>query len=210
MLSRNFNPVALHRPPLSMRLPLWAYRWLHRRRMSRHGLKGSFLHSQLGDRLLDKTLWLPTRVSIARAWLIGIPVTTVPFLPGQTLIAGLLGFFGRANLLLCIALQFLSTPLTAPVHLPACYFVGRVVLGDSPVDVWAHISQNPHSVFSTEALFSLYLGSLILGPLVGLIGYGVVMLFWPDRHFPMRERHLLPRRAPKRPEQLPPDDIPVP
>ena len=99
-----------------MRLPLWALRWLHARDLSRRRLRGSFLHSQLGDRLLDKVLWMPTRQSIARAWLIGIPITTIPFLPAQSVIAGVCGFFGRANLVLCIGLQFLSTPLTAPAN----------------------------------------------------------------------------------------------
>lgn len=174
-----------------MRLPLWAHRWLHQRSLSRQKLKGTFLHSQLGDRLLDKNLWMPTKRSIARAWLIGIPITTIPFLPAQSVIAGICGFFGRANLILCIGLQFLSTPLTAPVHLPACYFVGRVARGELPSDAWRHIVENPSSVWSSEALFSLYLGSIILGPLVGLIGYGFILLVWPD-HLPH-----LPRRRPR-------------
>lgn len=171
-----------------MRLPLWAHRWLHRRRLSRKGLKGSFLHSRLGDRLLDKSLWMPTRGSMARAWLIGIPITTIPFLPAQSLIAGIAGFFGRANLLLCIGLQFISMPLTAPVQLSACYFVGRVVRGASPFEVWDQLMAHPSSVWSSEALFTLYLGSVILGPAVGLLGYAAFMLLWPD-HLPR-----LPRR----------------
>lgn len=183
-----------------MRLPLWALRWLHARDLSRRRLRGSFLHSQLGDRLLDKALWMPTRQSIARAWLIGIPITTIPFLPAQSVIAGVCGFFGRANLVLCIGLQFLSTPLTAPVHLPACYLVGRVLQGESPRVVWAHLVANPGSVWSTEALFSLYLGSLVLGPVVGLVGYGVIMLLWPDH---------LPRLRRRRPETTAPSVPPV-
>jgi len=176
-----------------MRLPLWAHRWLHRRRLSRQGLKGTFLHSWLGDHLLDKSLWMPTRGSMARAWLIGIPITTIPFLPAQSLIAGVAGFFGRANLLLCIGLQFISMPLTAPVQLSACYFVGRVVRGASPFEVWHHLTAHPSSVWSSEALFTLYLGSVILGPAVGLLGYAAFMLLWPD-HLPH-----LPHRKPRPP-----------
>lgn len=182
-----------------MRLPLWTLRWLHQRKISRQGLKGSFLHSRLGDRLLDKTLWMPTKGSIARAWLIGIPITTIPFLPAQSVIAGIAGFFGRANLILCIALQFLSTPLTAPVHLPACYFVGRVMLGDSPVKTWELLAEHPGRVWSTEALFSLYLGSIVLGPVIGLIGYGIIQLLWPE-HLPrLRSRRALPPTPPTEP-----------
>lgn len=176
-----------------MRFPLWAHRWLHRRRLSRQGLRGTFLHSKLGDRLLDKTLWMPTPGSMARAWLIGFPITTIPFLPAQSLIAGVCGFFGRANLLLCIGLQFISMPLTAPMQLSACYLVGRVVRGDSPFVVWDHLMANPGEVWSTDALFTLYLGSVILGPLIGLIGYAAFLLLWPE-HLPR-----LRRRPPKPP-----------
>ena len=48
-------------------------------------------------------------------------VTIVPFLPAQSLFAVIAAFMVRGNILLCIALQFLSTPLTAPVHLPICF-----------------------------------------------------------------------------------------
>ncbi len=135
---------------------------------------------------------MPTRSSLARAWLIGIPITTIPFLPAQSVIAGICGFFGRANLLLCIGLQFISMPLTAPVQLSACYFVGRVARGESPFEVWAHLMANPGAVWSGDALFTLYLGSIILGPAVGLLGYAAFMLLWPD-HLPRL------RRGPKPP-----------
>ncbi len=182
-----------------MRLPLWAYRWLHRRSISRPRLRGGFLHNRLGDRLLDKSLWMPTRVSLARAWLLGIPVTTVPFLPAQTLFAAVLAIACRANVLLSIALQFLSSPVTAPVQLSACYFTGRVLQGESPASAWAHLLAKPEIVFSKQAVFSLYLGAAVVGPLLGVIGYAIIMLFWPDRSHPLRERHLLPER-PTQPE----------
>lgn len=192
-----------HTAPFTMRLPLRVFRWLHRSGYSRRTLRGGFLHSRLGDRILDRSLWLPTRISLARAWLIGMPITTIPFLPFQSVLAGIFGFFGRANLLLCIGLQFLSNFATAPFHLSACYFVGRVVLGEHPGDVWAHLMAHPHSIWSTDALFALYLGSIILGPLIGLVGYAVIMLFWPDRTYPLRERHLLPHRKSSAPPPTP-------
>ena len=99
-------------------------------------MRGGRLHGWFGDRLLAKELWLPTRGSLARAWLVGFPITIVPFLPGQSILAAIAALMVRGNLLLCIALQFLSTPLTAPVHLPACYFVGEVMRGANPREVW--------------------------------------------------------------------------
>ena len=58
-----------------MRLPLWALRLMHRSRLSRSRLRGGWIHSRFGDRILDKALWRPTRESLARAWLVGFPIT---------------------------------------------------------------------------------------------------------------------------------------
>lgn len=154
-----------------MRLPLWVIRWMHRRRMSRSRLRGTWLHSRLGDRLLDRALWRPTRESLARAWLIGFPITTIPFLPAQTLFACAGAILIRGNILLSLALQFLSTPLTAPVHLPACYMVGEIVRGKAPAAVWQNLFEMAPSVFTGDALISLYLGSVVGGVSIGIIGY---------------------------------------
>jgi uncharacterized protein (DUF2062 family) len=168
-----------------MRFPYWILRWLHRSRLSRSRLRGTWLHTRLGDRLLDKTLWKPTRESLARAWLVGFPITIIPFLPLQSVLACIVAIFFRGNLLLCIALQFLSTPLTAPVHLPACYFVGEVVRGNRPAEVWHKITQAPLGVFTGDSLFSLYLGAIVLGVAIGLLGYGVLKNFW---YMPLKKR----------------------
>lgn len=161
-----------------MRLPYWMMRWMHRHRLSRNRLRGTWLHGRLGDRLLDKALWKPTRDSLARAWLIGFPITMMPFLPIQSLFACVLAVFLRGNLLLCIALQFLSTPLTAPLQLPACFFVGEVVRGRSPGTVWHQVTHTPGQMLTGDALFSLYVGALLIGVVVGVIGYALLKNYW--------------------------------
>ncbi len=161
-------------------------RWMHRQNMSRSKMRGGRLHGWFGDRILDKSLWLPTRNSLARAWLIGFPITVVPFLPAQSVFAVIGALVVRGNLLLCIALQFLSTPLTAPVHLPACYFLGQTVRyftrtgGAPPADVWREISHGSRHLLTGDAVTSLYLGSIVLGFLGGLAGYAVLHRTWKD------------------------------
>jgi uncharacterized protein (DUF2062 family) len=152
-------------------------------------MRGTWLHARVGDRLLDKALWKPTRESLARAWLVGVPITMMPFLPVQSLFACVAAVFVRGNLLLCIALQFLSTPFTAPVHLPACYFVGEVARGRSPSVVWHEVTGSTTDVFTGDSLLSLYLGAAALGVTVGLLGYVLLKNFWSPPH-----RH--PRPAP--------------
>lgn len=151
---------------------------MHRHRLSRTRMRGGFLHSWLGDRVLHKSLWSPTKESIARAWLVGFPITVVPFLPLQSLFACLAALFVRGNLLLCIALQFLSTPVTAPVHLPACYFVGELVRGRQPAKVWRNVARHPRELASGDAVISLYLGAVVIGVLVGAGGYALILGTW--------------------------------
>lgn len=157
-----------------MRIPYPIFRWMYQRRLSRHRLRGTWLHSRLGDRLLDKALWRPTRESMARAWLIGFPVTMIPFLPVPSVLAVAVAIFIRANLLLCIALQFLSTPLTAPLQLPACYMIGEIMRGGDPAAIWHATWREPADMFSGDAVLSLYLGATVLGVTGGLLGYALV------------------------------------
>ena len=151
---------------------------MHRHRLSRTRMRGGFLHSWLGDRLLDKALWTPTKESIARAWLVGFPITIVPFLPFQSVFACVAALFVRGNVLLCIALQFLSTPVTAPVHIPACYFVGELVRGREPGMVWRNVAQHPRELVSGDSVISVYLGAVVIGALVGAAGYALILGTW--------------------------------
>ncbi len=171
---------------VKLRLP--HFRWLHRRGLSRKKMRGGFLHSKLGDRLLDKALWRASPEPIARAWLIGIPITMIPFLPGQSIIAGVLGFLFRANLMVAVALQFIvSNPLTAPIQLPACYIVGTLVLNRSFSKAWESAQQLNWTAIlahpfraAQHVIIPLYLGAIILGLTIGIIGYFVI-LAWGNR-----------------------------
>jgi uncharacterized protein len=155
---------------------------MHKQRLSRSKMRGGRLHGWFGDRILDKALWLPTRNSLARAWLIGFPITVVPFLPAQTIFATIGALVLRGNLLLCIALQFLSNPITATVQIPACYFVGEVVRGADPRTVWHDAKTEPKKMLmSAHAVTSLYLGAIVIGFLGGLAGYAVLHRTWRDK-----------------------------
>lgn len=160
---------------------------MHKQRLSRTRLKGTRLHRWLGDGLLSKSLWRPTRGSLARAWLVGFPITVVPFLPGQSVLAAIAALLVRGNLLLCIVLQFLSTPLTAPVQLSTCYFVGEIARGASPREVWHEAKHAPRKVLlSAHAVTSLYLGAAIVGIVGGVVGYAIILGTWREQ--PRRPR----------------------
>src|SRR3954464_5149111 len=134
-----------------MRMPLWLFRWMHRQRLTRRHMRGGRMHSWLGDRILDKSLWTPTAGSLARAWLVGFPITVIPFLPGQAPLAAVAALCVRGNLLLCVALQFLSNPFTAPVQLSICYLAGEIMRGANPLQVWHHVATTPRDLISGDA-----------------------------------------------------------
>lgn len=156
-------------------------RRLHRWGFSRSKLRGGFLHTRLGDRVLHRELWVPTRESLARAFLVGLPVTMIPFLPLQTVIACAIGFFLGANLPVCFALQFLSSPATAVIQLPACYLVGQLLLGADLSETYAMVRAHPLSVVSAKNLEALYLGAVVLGLFCGGSGYILTRLIWREK-----------------------------
>lgn len=172
---------------------------MHRNRLSRHRLRGTFLHRRLGDRILHKNLWSPTRESLARAWLVGWPITVIPLLPLQSLFAAIAALLVRGNMILCIALQFLSNPFTAPVHLSTCYLVGEMMRGNPPKNVWKDVKVKVNILTKTDELkdnwshlltmrdvTSLYLGAAVVGMVGGAIGYAVILGTWREK--PRRRR----------------------
>jgi len=143
---------------------------------------------------------------LARGWLVSFPITVIPFLPAQSLFACIGALFVRGNLLLSIAVQFLSTPLTAPVHLPACYFVGEVVRGADPREVWKEVRTTPSHLLTGRAVQSLYLGAAVIGILGGAAGYAILHGTWkekPRRRAPasgvVKRDHPVPGAKPKTP-----------
>ncbi len=171
---------------------------MHRQKLSRRTLHGSHLHRWFGDGVISKSLWLPTRGSLARAWLVGFPITVVPFLPGQSVLATIAALMVRGNLLLCIALQFLSNPFTAPVQLPVCYVAGELVRGRMPGDTWKLISEDTKHLLTGDAVISLYLGAVVVGVVGGVLGYAVILATWRER--PKRRGE----RGEREDESLPP------
>ena len=164
-------------------------RRLHQWGVSRQKLRGGFLHKRLGDRFLEREIWIPSRESLARAFLIGVPITMIPFLPLQSVFACGLALWLRANLPVAFFLQHLSNPLTAVIQLPLCYLTGRLLLGADLGAEWEHAWADPMGIVSRGSLGALYLGAVVLGPVVGTMGYFLTRWIWKER--PVRVRKVM-------------------
>jgi uncharacterized protein (DUF2062 family) len=159
----------------------WTIRRLNRSGFSRRKLRGGVLHRWLGDHIMAREVWFPTRESFARAWFIGMMITLIPFLPAQTLIACAIGLVLRANLPICFILQFLSSPATVVIHLPACYLVGCLILGNDVGQAFTQIKADPMSVVSLGSAGLLFVGALALGLVIGGLGYFLIKMTWKER-----------------------------
>jgi uncharacterized protein (DUF2062 family) len=171
----------------------WTMRRLNQWGLSRRKLRGGFLHTRLGDRLLEREIWVPSRESLARAFLVGMPVTMIPFLPLQSVFACALAFWLRANLPVTFFLQFLSSPATAIIQIPACYLVGRLVLGGGLSAEWTRVWADPAAIVSRGSLGALYLGAVVLGVTSGIAGYFLTRLIWREK--PARVRRMVAKNA---------------
>jgi hypothetical protein len=166
----------------------WTMRRLNQWGLSRRKLRGGFLHTRLGDRLLEREIWVPGRESLARAFLIGMPVTMIPFLPLQSVFACSIAFWLRANLPVVFFLQYLSNPATAVIQLPACYLVGRLVLGADLGADWERVWADPMAIVTRGNLGALYLGAVVLGLMSGVVGYLLTRLIWREKAAPRSPR----------------------
>jgi uncharacterized protein (DUF2062 family) len=165
----------------------WTMRRLHQWGLSRQKLRGGFLHTRLGDRFLEREIWIPSRKSLARAFLVGVPITMIPFLPLQSVFACGRARWLRANLPVTFLLQHLSNPLTAVIQLPLCYLTGRLILGADLSADWDLVWADPMGIVSRGSLGALYLGAMVLGPVVGMTGYFLTHWIWKERSGPLRK-----------------------
>jgi uncharacterized protein (DUF2062 family) len=138
-------------------------------------------HPQL--RFLSKYIhhadfWHMNEKSVANALLVGLFCAALP-IPGQMILAIVLGIPFRANLLLCVSLALVSNPFTmAPIAF-ASYSLGRLILDSEPISF-----QSVHYFFTHLDLIWMpfLLGSVMLGLISGGIGYALTRIFWRIRN----------------------------
>jgi uncharacterized protein (DUF2062 family) len=119
-------------------------------------------------------LWQLTEKSISHALLVGLFSAAIP-IPGQMILAIILGLFFRANLLFAAALVWISNPFTmGPIALVA-YYLGRSILHTPPIS----FSSLPIFFKNIHLIWQPFLfGSLVLGVILGSLGYLISRILW--------------------------------
>jgi uncharacterized protein len=164
----------------------WFLRFMPRRaRFHRYPLIGRFADMA---RKRDY-LWSFRTESVRPALYVGAIVALLPLLGVQIAVAFVLALLCRANIMILVGLQFITTPLTAPPLYFATYHVGLATMESVGFDTKPHEVQNdqalieelesidqsigkPQRTWSQRwgtTLIALVVGGMIVGSVVGLI-----------------------------------------
>ena len=144
----------------------------------------SFLHKHMHHNFL----WRFDRGSVSKACMIGGFMCMMP-MPFQMIPAAILAIFLRANLIIAIALVWISNPITMLPMMYGAYFFGCFLLGKTPFFneenfAWQHLVTHIHTIFTP-----LIIGCIMIGLTLGLIlasitwlGFNFIEHKKPNRH----------------------------
>lgn len=133
--------------------------------------------SLIAHQLDDPNLFHLNRLSVSRAFAVGLGVAVLPVY-GHMIMAAALAIWFRANLAISILLVWISNPLTFALFLIAEYWLGANLLG-----VEADLSISDIHLANWRPLLEaiwkpVLLGSAVLSVVSAILGYTVVTLLW--------------------------------
>ena len=131
----------------------------------------------LGTLLHDENLWHLNRRSVSGGVAAGLFWAMIP-MPMQMLAAAFSAVILRINLPISVALVWLTNPLTMPPIFYFSYRVGTWLLG-KPADVGKFQMSLEWIGAELGVIWKpLYLGGLVLGIVLAILGYCVMRLYW--------------------------------
>ncbi len=135
-------------------------------------------HLQIfGTLLHDPNLWHLNRRSVAGAFAIGLFWAMIP-MPFQMVAAAATAILWRANLPISVALVWVSNPLTMPPIFYFNYLVGTWLLPNCQPIGEMEMSMEWFTHSLGEIWQPLYLGSVVVGLVLGALGYAGMRGFW--------------------------------
>ncbi len=135
-------------------------------------------HLQIfGTLLHDPNLWHLNRRSVSGAFAIGLFWAMIP-MPFQMVAAAATAILWRANLPISVALVWVSNPVTMPPIFYFNYLVGTWLLPNCQPIGEMEMSMEWFAHSLAEIWQPLYLGSVVVGLVLGALGYGGMRGFW--------------------------------
>jgi uncharacterized protein (DUF2062 family) len=132
-------------------------------------------------------LWSFQKNNVANSAFIGLFVACLP-MPFQMLVACIFSIIFRANIPIAVALTWVSNPVTMAPFVYASYKIGEFILNRQSA---ALESINLSYLLDNWHLFwqNLLLGSIMLGIILGMLGWAFVHIFWRSIYKPFRIHH---------------------
>jgi uncharacterized protein (DUF2062 family) len=125
----------------------------------------------------DANLWHLNRRSVAGAFAVGLFVAFIP-IPFQMVVAAAGAILVRVNLLVAVALVWVTNPITMPPFFYAAYRLGTALLGTPPHPFHFELSFAWLSNELGTIWAPLLLGCLVLGAASATVGYLLVRALW--------------------------------
>ncbi len=149
--------------------------------------------------LLDRSLWMPCRDTVATGLAIGLFFSMMPMIP-QSIIAAILAMRVKANVPFAMAACFISNPFT---NVPL--WIAQIRFGQWLIDVLSlpvpHFLEKAHMSLpgvGTMSVSNYIVGFVTMGVLLALSAYPLVHLFSAilPHHLPVRKRPVVPAVGP--------------
>ena len=144
-----------------------------------HDVIRNHKHMQLFGRLLhNPNLWHLNRRSVSGAFAAGLFWAMMP-IPMQMIAAAASAILFRVNLPVSVGLVWITNPITMPPIFYFNYLVGSLIFPGCALDMDDfQMSAEWVSHSLGEIWQPLFLGSLIVGTVLAIIGYTGMRLFW--------------------------------
>ena len=151
-------------------------KWIKDKIFNKYQLHKHPYLEKFGHLLTREDLWHINRRSIARATAIGLFSAFIP-IPFQMVLAGFLSILMRGNVLLAVALVWITNPLTIGPIFYICHQIGQLVLGKEMNGMVPESSDYFMNIFDS-IIGPLLIGSLIVSTVLSVTGYFAVNFIW--------------------------------
>ena len=142
----------------------------------RRHLHGGWLHRVLGERLFSPELWKLTQRGLAGGLALGLFIGFTPTMGVQIVLAGLAAYFVRVNVPVAIAASLVTNPFTAAVIYPLEFQLGVWLIGAPDLAELEGVSLAMRGFVRYAR--PLWVGSLVVGAVAALLGYGIGSALW--------------------------------
>ena len=159
-------------------------RWLKTITPERHTLEQNWCLRPFAALVVDRGCWTFRRISVIRAFSLGLLIAFVPptpFLPLHLMLCIVFGLLFRLNIPVMVATVFLSNPVTWFPQIAGSIWVGAKLMGLNLMPMMQHLNQTNFRAGIHQLWQPLLLGAFVLGITAAACGYVIGQFVWRAR-----------------------------